>query len=263
MNYFEEPVIPRVGPQNDAMVTSQAVIYSATDRGQVKDQVNEVNRRAIKEIFDQKNVSPKVENPATPITAQQIVTGIDTAQNQTYLLDLFSKFFKPQAKKSKLKEQLDVKESKKGKEEEEKAVAAAPQPPTGSMEEVEVHPETAALAKELNLDLEEIAKKFKLSPEELHALIFRIRELHLKRLLCQNYSEFEQLSNEILHYTIMAAKPGAQSWLTEQMNRLTQDTAEYKIKLLQSLQALDYDYQRETSLKWLTRVSQQLKEKHQ
>ena len=226
MNYFEEPAIPRIGPSNDAMVTSQAVIYSATDRGLAKDQVNEVNRRTIKEIFDQKNISPKVENQTTPVRAQQVVTGIDTAQNQLYLLDFFSKFFKPFTRKNKLKEQLEAKGEKEKVKEEEKDLAAAPQPPTGSMEEVEVHSETAALAKELNLDLEEVAKKLELSPEEMHALIFRIRELHLKRLLCQSSTEFEQLTNEILNYTIIAAKPGAQSWLREQMNKLTYEAAE-------------------------------------
>lgn len=242
------------------MATTSGIIYNAADRGLVKDQINEVNRRTIKEIFDQQNIAPKVENQATPVRAQQIVTGIDTAQNQTYLLDFFAKFFKPSTRKNKLKEKLDAKEAKKVKEE-EKDTVSAPQPPTSSMEEAEVHPETAALAKDLNLDLEEIAKKFKLSPEELHALIFRIRELHLKRLLCQSYSEFEQLSNEILNYTLMAAKPGAQSWLTEQMNNLTRETAEYKIKLMKSLQALDYDFQRENSLKWLSKISRQLAKK--
>jgi len=123
--------------------------------------------------------------------------------------------------------------------------------PRGNSEKLALHKETAAIAKELNLNPSEILDKFALEQKDLHSLIYRIRELHLKRLLCDRREEFESLSDLIKKDTLAAGKPEARKWLEAQLDQLTRGAAEYKLKFLRSLQSMGLNDQQEKSLRWL------------
>jgi hypothetical protein len=92
-----------------------------------------------------------------------------------------------------------------------------------------------ALAKELNLSPVEIFDKFLVEQKELHSLISRIKELHLKRLLTNSTKEFKKLSELIRKETLASARPEARAWVEEQLEKLTHSALEYKQRLSQSL----------------------------
>jgi hypothetical protein len=114
----------------------------------------------------------------------------------------------------------------------------------------EVHAKTVAIAKELKLNLD----KFSLDQKDLHSLISCIKELHLKRLFTEDRKEFETFSKEIKKQTLAAAKPEAQDWLTSQLDKLTHEAVEYKLRLLKSLQSMDFNAQRDNTIKWLGKL---------
>ena len=102
----------------------------------------------------------------------------------------------------------------------------------------QINIETAKLAKELNLDAGEMFDKFALDQEALHGLIYKIKELHLKRLFSGTSEEFETLTKEIKQETIASGRPEAREWLSTQLDGLTKEAAEYKLKLLKSLDSI-------------------------
>lgn len=102
----------------------------------------------------------------------------------------------------------------------------------------EMRKETAALIKELNLDPAELYDKFALEQQDLHNLVYRIKELHLNRLLSTTRGEFEELTEEIKKETLAAGRPEAHEWLESQLDKLTRDATEYKSKLKKSMRAV-------------------------
>jgi hypothetical protein len=133
-----------------------------------------------------------------------------------------------------------------------------------SLETVEVnkenniHHETAAIIRELNLDPAELYDKFALEQSELYTLVYKIKELHLKRLLSTERQEFESLSAEIKQETLAAGRPEARSWLESQLNGLTREAAEYKLKLVKSLQSMHFDDQMDENARWLQKTIDKL-----
>ncbi|MBU1026978.1 MAG: hypothetical protein KKA31_04535, partial [Candidatus Margulisbacteria bacterium] len=61
-------------------------------------------------------------------------------------------------------------------------------------------------------------------------------------------------SDQIKHDSISHAKEEAKQWLQAELDRLTLLAAQYKIKLLKSLQTMEYEQKREATLKWLHKI---------
>jgi hypothetical protein len=143
-------------------------------------------------------------------------------------------------------------------------VTTAPQPPAATVKpqtapaKNDLKEKTISIAKELKLDPAEVFDKFSLEQQELYGLICRIKELHFKRLLSENQAEFETLSSTIQTETLNVSKPAAKNWVVEQLNKLTIDSVNYKIRLLESLQRLDFNAKRKVTLHWLNRLAGRL-----
>ncbi len=85
-----------------------------------------------------------------------------------------------------------------------------------------------------------------------------LKELHLKRIFSSSMKEFGQHSFSIKHYTLKVKKLGP-DWIKERLERLALDSASYKLELLHSLQALEYNKEREKDIKSLTLTIQHYK----
>ncbi|MFH1386100.1 MAG: hypothetical protein ABIH50_00325, partial [bacterium] len=120
--------------------------------------------------------------------------------------------------------------------------------------EEELKKETVVLAQELNLNSSDLTNKFALQQKDLHNLIFKIRELHLKRLLCATKQEFESITEEITKETLAGLKAEATEWMLSSLNNLTKSAAEYKLKLTDSMQSIHIDNHLDNTKKWLTEL---------
>ena len=242
-------MIPNISYQAEAVAGSSSVIFTATDRKIIEERGREkIDRtRAFKEIFSGKELMAKVENEETTIKPEPDIKELE-GRYRDHQRMLKNSPLAPHQEKAEISNpeeapamQPDVAE---------KSTAAMPHP-RGNSEKVELHKETAALAKELNLNPNEILDKFALEQKDLHSLIYRIKELHLKRLLCDRREEFEFLSDQIKKDTLAAGKPEARKWLEAQLDQLTRGATEYKLKFLRSLQSMGLNDQQEKSLRWL------------
>lgn len=85
-----------------------------------------------------------------------------------------------------------------------------------------------------------------------------LKELHLKRVFSDSYQQFNRYSLSITKYTIKARKLGYDlpkkgvQWIESRLETLALETADYKLKLLKSMQKLGYDKEREENIKQLT-----------
>jgi len=114
--------------------------------------------------------------------------------------------------------------------------------------------ETAAMAKELKLNPTELFKRLEMEQKQLHYLISRIKELHLQRLVAEKREAFTKITEQIRQESLASVSREAFPWLEEQLNRLTLGAAEYKLKLLQSLEKLEFDQERHNDMFWLVKV---------
>jgi len=85
-----------------------------------------------------------------------------------------------------------------------------------------------------------------------------LKELHLKRVFSSSMKEFSQHSITIKQYTAKAKQLGPE-WIKERLERLALDSASYKLELLHSMQALEYNKEREKDIKALTITIQHYK----
>ncbi len=92
-----------------------------------------------------------------------------------------------------------------------------------------------------------------------------VKDLHLKRVFSTSKQEFEQLSKRIKDYTLRARKLGLRIsregvlWVEAQVENMALEAAEYKIKLLGSMQEMGFDKAREKDILWLTAIINHLK----
>jgi len=237
--------------QGEAIAGSSAIIFTSTDREIIKARGGEeVDRaRSFREIFSNHGLTPKVENEQSIINPETDIKELENRQRRHQNILKNSVITVP-------RERVAITEDKLSNA--PLSAEITPEPvqtsaPTSALEppKEELHPETAAIAKELNLNPAEIFDKFSLEQNELYTLVYRIKELHLKRLLCSGHQEFIDLSEEIKSATLKAGKPEAKAWLEDQLDKLTNEAANYKLRLLNSLQAMEFDAAREESIVWL------------
>ena len=92
-----------------------------------------------------------------------------------------------------------------------------------------------------------------------------LKDLHLKRIFSTSKNDFEKLSSRIKNNTLRARKLGLRVsregvlWVEAQIGKMAQETAEYKIKLLKSMQEMGFDQEREKDILWLTTILNHLK----
>lgn len=240
------PVIPNIGLQGEAVAGSSAVIFTATDRQIIKERAGEIDKtRSFKELFMKKEeLTPKVENEESTVNPEPDLKELEGRRREHRRMLKHSPMTVP-------REQVEISILPKRVNLETVKVET-------KKENQQLHQDTAKIIKELNLNPAEIFDKFALEQKELHGLIFRIKELHLKRLLSNTREEFDELSQVIKQETLAAGRPEAREWLEEQVDTLTKGAAEYKLKLLKSLESMGLNPHQERIVKWLQKVIEQL-----
>jgi len=247
-----EPIINPVntGSQAEAMAGAQALTFTATDRKVIAERSGgEINKtKSFKEIFADKPLSPKVENELTSVEPQMDVTEIEGKLKEHQKMLKNSPIISHRDKviiTNVSPDQAEIRGEEKSEDNE--TVPAAPADP-------KLHQETLAIARELNLDPTQLFAKLELEQKELHSLIIKIRDLHLKRLLCANRQDFAALSAEIEKETLASARPEARAWFQEQLKELKKSAAEYKLNLVKSLHSMHIDDSMESELQWLNQI---------
>jgi len=234
------PIVPHLGGQAEAVAGSSAAIFTATDRKLLQEITKEpVGKRSFREIFSKKPLTPTVENQETTARAPQ---NIQELKDRSKAIKWKQKYYGQSTPQEQVEIKSQAEPSAQAKDE--------PEP----KEENDLHQKAAEIAKELKLNPLELFDQFHLSQEELLKLIYRIKELHLKRLLSEKQKDFRALSLKIKSETLTHSKPEAKTWLEEQLDKLTRDAAEYKLGILKSLQALEYTPQREKNITWLEEI---------
>jgi hypothetical protein len=229
------PLIPVLSPQAEAMAGSQALIFTATDRQIIKERSGEINHhRSFKEIFA-KDLTPRVENEESTVKPEQDLKLLESRRREHQHILKHSSVIAP-------KEQVEILQGEVSAQMLQESLSASAviikeQPPEVNLES-KIAQKTATIAKELNLNPAEIFDKFFLEQEALYNLIYRIKELHLKRLLTTNHEEFIKVSEEIKKETLAKAHPQARQWLEEQLDKLTADAIDYKASLKKSMRAI-------------------------
>ncbi|MFA6169619.1 MAG: hypothetical protein WCW67_01900 [Candidatus Margulisiibacteriota bacterium] len=250
------PITPNIGPAAEAGLFNAGAVFTAADRKIIKERTgDEVNpMRNFGEVFLDRNLTPKVENELTEVQPEENPKEIQSRKRDHERMLKHSPIavardivqitnLTPEEKL--MEEPIDFAPSP---EEEAKVVAVSRQ----------LRQETAKIANELFLNSADLFNQFELEQQELHSLVSRIKDHHLKRLLCNSREEFEKLTEQIRAETVHSAKPEARAWIESQLKELTKSAAEYKLRLLRSLQDMGFNPMRDKNIKWLDRIIHQL-----
>lgn len=243
------PIIPNLSMQESAVAGSSAAIFTSTDRKIIKERAGEIDHtKSFKEIFAEKRIIPKVENEETTVKPEVDIRELEEREREHFKM----------LKDSPVKiahERVGI-----GKIEPDPSIVPAdmvkepPVPPAVSQEKAEIGSHTEKIIKELNLNPDEVVSSFEVSDNDFHQLIYRIKELHLRRVLVNTMEEFEALSVIIKRETLAAVKPESKDWMIEQLNILKKGSAEYKLKLLNSLKTMGLNSEQEKNIAWLEKI---------
>lgn len=253
------PIIPNMGGQEAAVAGSSAAIFTATDKKLIEELGGSVDRnRSFVDVLKNKPLTPEVENEETNVKPHQDIKQLEGRQREHRRMLKHSTLSVP-------REHVEISNQLPDSYEEPKETVLKPEPQASSKtaapasdEDKIVKQKTIAIVKDLKLNSAEIFDKFALEQNELHSLVSRIKELHLKRLLTDSQSEFENLTREIKKETLSAAKPEARAWLKAQLDTLSLGAAEYKSNLIKSLQKMELNPKHEKNIKWLKKIISRL-----
>lgn len=224
------PLIPNLGGLNEAMAGAQSIIFTAADRQIIKEIAGEINEsRSFKEIFFKKDITHKVENEQTTVKPEQEIRAFENQRDKQQRPD--------RSPDNIPNEQVEISSNTDSFQPEELDENISPEK-VETQTRIKINQETAAIIQELNLDPAELHDKFALEQQDLHNLVYRIKEMHFKRLMSTSRKEFEELTEKIRKETLAAGRPEAREWLEAQLDTLTQDAAEYKSKLKKSMESV-------------------------
>ena len=246
------PIIPNLGAQAESISGSQGVIFTATDRQIIKERAGDIDpSRSFKEIFTQRDLTPKVENEQSTVNPEQDLRAMESRRREHRRMLKYSALATPH-------EHVEL----SGAAEEETVVMTPPEvtigQPAGRLADAadRLEPKAEVPATEVAVKPEASAAEFdRISAEQsqLNNLLSRIKELHFKRLLCDNEVEFERISEEIKQATLAGGQPEARTYLAAKVDAITRTTAEYKLRILQSLESIHYD-EHDVNVKWLQKM---------
>ncbi|HTY13168.1 MAG TPA: hypothetical protein VMD02_03155 [Candidatus Omnitrophota bacterium] len=250
---FIAPIGPALGSQSEAVAGNKGVVFTATDRKVIEERVGEMERgRTFRDaLLEQRDLAKSVENDDTTVEAG---TQIE--------VELLEKRRKDHA--ALLSHALPGKSARRVEPVNPQGNNPTTPPAAGgrpeeaglpeSEETVDIGRKAAQIAHELELPGEDIVEKFQLDEKDLYNLVFKIKDLHLKRLLTNDRREYHELTETIRDETLAAAKPEAKEWIDNRLNILTLSSVQYKLKLLESLKAMGWSDEQRISAKWLKEV---------
>jgi len=242
------PISPTPGSQGEAIAGNSGAIFTAAEKKIIKEMGGEVdNVRPFLEIVADQESSKSIENEEPPPKQETNVVALDGRfKEHRHMLRM-----------SPVSRHKDTANLVGGETAEIK-----PPPNIGSStdeayKKYDMQKETVTIAKELNINPNELFERFKVEQRDLYTLVHRIRELHLSRILTNSREEFESLSRQIIEETIKGVKTEWVPWLKNELTKLTKLAAEYKIKLHRSLQTIEYDPARSEAIAWLEGILKQ------
>ncbi|MFA5034924.1 MAG: hypothetical protein WC500_04005 [Candidatus Margulisiibacteriota bacterium] len=264
---FINPIIPNIGSTGEAIAGNAGAVFTAADRKIIKERTgDEINpTRNFGEVFLNRNLTPKVENELTEVQPEENPKEIQSRKRDHERMLKHSPIavardivqitnLTPEERL--MEETIDFAPSA---EEEAKVVAvSSEEQKQAEQKRRQLRQETAKIANELFLNSADLFNQFELEQQELHSLVSRIKDHHLKRLLCTSREEFDNLTEQIRNETVHSAKPEAKAWIESQLKELTKSAAEYKLKLLHSLQDMGFNPMRDKNIKWLDKIIHQL-----
>lgn len=246
------PVIPNFSAQAEAVAGSQGVVFTATDRKVIEERGGEVDQRGtFLDALAKRPLNPEVENEETTVKPETNVQELAGRYRDHKRMLKYAPLH-PSHERVEITNALPDTVTTAGAD---TLTTAAVLPAVNANELKE---KTISLAKELRLDPAALFDKFTLEQSELYGLIYRIKELHFQRLLSEKQEDFEGLTAKIRAETLGVSKPAAKRWVEEQLELLTVSSVNYKIKLIRSMQSLDFDKTRETTLAWLKCLAYQM-----
>ena len=245
-------MIPIIGNTEMAGAANSAVIFTASDKKIIEERGGEVDRnRTFLDVFKEKPLMAKVENEQTGIKPETDTKDIESRQKSYRAIIKNSALIPPPH------ERVEITGRLPDTYEEENTAVPLPAEEKGTVTTKSAKAltaEAAAVARELNLNPADIFDKFSLEQEELTSLIYRIKDLHLKRLLTEDEKEFADLSRLIKEESLHNVKLEARPWFESQLEQLTTGAVKYKLGILDSLQAMAFDHHRDKMIGWLKKL---------
>lgn len=250
-----QPMIPTMGNVEAASAANSAAIFTASDRKIIEERGGgEVDRnRTFLDVFKDKPLMAKVENEQTSVKPETDTKEIESRQRSYRGIIKNSALIPPPQERVEITGRLPARPAG-GPDTYEEETPATPLTPSAEEKEPTTKTltgEAAAVARELNFNPAEIFDKFSLEQAELTSLIFRIKDLHLKRLLTEDEKEFISLSQLIKEESLHNVKPDARPWFESQLEQLTSGAVKYKLGILDSLQVMALDHHRDKTIRWL------------
>lgn len=248
------PINPNPGSINEAIAGNQAAIFTATDKKIIEERTGGPlpRNQTFLQAFATQGIAAKVETDEPSINEDRNQASLKGRIKEHHHIMKHSVVTAP-------KEHVEILEGNIP------VVTPAPMPGPASELEItdnisinrekeELKKQTIVLARELNLQPDDLTDKFALQQKDLHNLIYKIRELHLKRLLCATKEEFSSITEEITRETLAGLKAEATEWMLSSLNNLTKSAAEYKLKLIKSMRSIHIDDHLDNTEKWLTEL---------
>ncbi len=244
------PINPNISGQKEAVAGNQSIAFTSTDRKLIEERGGEINKaRSFKDIFNQKGLAAKVENEETTVEPGLDVDIQELAKRKRDHAQMLSN-----SPVKAVRDKIDTSggnlppppaDMNRGQDEEVKE----------DLETADIGKKTAQIVKELNMHPDDIVDKFHLDEKDLYNLVFKIKDLHLKRLLTNDRKEYLELTDIIKKETVAAAKPEAKEWIENRLNLLTLSSSQYKLKLLDSLKTMGWSDEQRESVKWLQQIA--------
>ena len=247
------PIIPNLGAQSEAISGSQGVIFTATDRQVIKERSGEVDStKTFKELFLKHDLTPKVENEQSTVNPEMDLEAMESRRRAHRRMLKYSAVSTPHEH---VELSGQVQEEAVAMTPPEVSIGVSNQSPVTSQQSLVTDNEAPVDKREVKVTREaEDYDRIAAEQKQLNNIMSRIQELNFKRVLCDNEAEFEKLSDEIKQATLAASQPEAHSYLEAKVDAITKTTAEYKLKVLQSLESINYD-EHDKNVKWLNKMA--------
>jgi len=251
-------IIPNMGGQEAAVAGSQAVVFTATDRKLIEERGGRIDRtHSFLDVLKDRPLTPEVENEETGIKPEIDLKELEGRQREHRQMLKHSALYT-------VEEKVEIKNELPDNYEESRPLKPEPETPVLSREVKTVPPKQKE--KKVIVRTEVVPENSKSSnpagaldkllqeQKQMHSVKSRVKEYHLKRLLTDNEREFKELSEAIKLESLAAVKSSGRDWLEAQLEKITFGAAQYKLKLLKSLQAMEIDDQHRKTIKWLEKT---------
>jgi hypothetical protein len=247
-----------MGGQEAAVAGSQAVVFTATDRKLIEERGGRIDRsHSFLDVLKDRPLTPEVENEQTNIKPEIDLKELEGRKRDHRQMLKHSALYT-------VEEKVEINGELPDDYEESRPLRPEPETPvlsqnaktgTPTIEEKKVKVKTVVVPEDTKADNPtQVLDELNQEQKRMHTVKSRVKEYHLKRLLTDSEREFKELSEAIKQESLAAVKPAGRVWLEAQLAKITLGAAQYKLKLLRSLQSMELDNQHRKTIKWLEKT---------